>query len=106
MCAQACHASRNCGILASQSDPDLLRLYQGPKFLGTQIILVAKDQHALVRAYHDAQELGLITSLIVDEDHVLLPYFDGSPIITALGIGPCTRDQAKAITKGFKLAKI
>lgn len=105
MCAQACHASRNCGLLASRQDPELLRIYQGPKFLGTQIILTAKDQPALLRAYREAESLGLIASLIIDEGHIMPPLFDGSPIITALGIGPCTKDQVKRLTRGFRLAR-
>lgn len=33
------------------------------------------------------------------------PFFDGSPIVTALGIGPATREQIKKITKKFQLVK-
>jgi PTH2 family peptidyl-tRNA hydrolase len=105
MAAQACHAAKNCAILASQSDPTLLRIYQGPKFLGTQVILQARDDRALLRAQREAQKVGLVTSLVIDEGHVLMPLFDGSPIITALGIGPCTREQAAAITRRFELAR-
>lgn len=105
MAAQACHAAKNCCILASQSDPNLLRLYQGPKFLGTQVILEAKNSFSLLRAQREALEKCLISSLVIDEDHVLLPLFDGSPIITALGIGPCTKQQADCITKRFELAR-
>lgn len=105
MAAQACHASKNCAILASHHNPDLLRLYQGPAFLGTQVILKAKNQFALERAYREAKQADLITSLVIDEHHVLLPWFDGSPIMTALGIGPCTKEQAEFITKRFELIR-
>lgn len=105
MAAQACHCAKNVVILAGQSNPNLLRLYQGPKFLGTQVILRAKNKFALLRAQQEAESLDLITSLVVDEDHVLLPLFDGSPIITGLGIGPCTKEQAEAITKRFELVR-
>jgi peptidyl-tRNA hydrolase len=105
MAAQACHAAKNCAIIASQTNPHLLRLYQGPKFLGTQVILRAKNEFALRRALREALEAGLITSLIVDEDHVLPPFFDGSPITTALGIGPCTKAEADKITKRFELVR-
>jgi peptidyl-tRNA hydrolase len=105
MCAQACHAAKNCAILAHQTSPSLLRLYQGPKFLGTQVILKARNTHALMRAKHEAESAGLIHSLVIDEDHVLMPLFDGSPVITALGIGPCTKDQAHMITRRFELMR-
>ena len=103
--SQSCHAAKNCAILASQTNPNLLRLYQGPSFLGTQIILRAKNEFALQRAFREASEAGLITSLIIDEHHVMPPHFDGSPICTALGIGPCTKEEAEFITKRFELVK-
>jgi PTH2 family peptidyl-tRNA hydrolase len=80
-------------------------LYQGPKFLGTQIILQAKDENALLQAHKAAKEAGLISSLIIDEGHILLPHFTGQPIVTALGIGPCTKEEANSITKRFQLVK-
>lgn len=102
LASQACHAAKNCVLLASRRDPELLRVYQGPDFIGTQIILKAKNQGALERAYEAAQEAGLITSLITDKTHVIPgTAFDGNPIVTALGIGPCTQEQAHAITKRF-----
>ena len=105
MASQACHASKNCALLAAQKNPELIRLYQGPKGLGTQIILEAKNADALYNAHKLANEAGLITSLIIDEHHIMPPYFDGSPILTALGIGPCTKDQAHFITKKFSLLR-
>ncbi len=103
--SQACHAAKNCAILAAHTDPSLLCLYQGPDFLGTQIVLIAKGASDLLRAHEQAKNCGLITSLIIDRDHVLPPHFDGNPIITALGIGPCSKDQAHKITKRFALLK-
>jgi peptidyl-tRNA hydrolase len=95
LASQACHAAKNCSIIAAKNDPAILRLYQGPDFIGM----------ALMLAYEKAQQAGLITSLIIDKGHVMLPHFDGSPIVTALGIGPCTKEQANKITKRFELVK-
>ena len=102
LASQACHAAKNCVLMASRTDPELLRVYQGPDFIGTQIILKAKNEGALRRAHQLAEEAGLITSLIIDKNHVIpgTP-FDGQPIVTALGIGPCTLEQAQHITKRF-----
>lgn len=105
LASQACHAAKNCAIIAQKNDPRLLETYQGPDFIGTQIILKAKNQEAILKAYEAAKEAGLITSLIVDQHHVMLPHFTGDPIITALGIGPCTREQAHQITKRFEVVR-
>ncbi len=91
--------------MAQEIDSELVRIYQGPKFLGTQVILKAKNEFALNRALQEAKDAGLITSLIVDENHIMLPLFDGSPIVTAIGIGPCSYEQAKHITKRFELVR-
>jgi peptidyl-tRNA hydrolase len=103
LASQACHAAKNVAIIAQQSEPDLLRTYQGLDFIGTQIILKAKNEAAILKAYEAAKDAGIICSLIVDQHHVMLPHFDGNPIITALGIGPCTREQANHITKRFEM---
>jgi peptidyl-tRNA hydrolase len=102
LASQSAHAAKNCVLLASRRDPELLRVYQGPDFIGTQIILKAKNEGALQRAYREAEEAGLITSLIIDKNHIIPgTAFDGQPIVTALGIGPCTDEQARFITKRF-----
>lgn len=101
LAAQACHAAKNCALLAQRHDPELLKLYQGPDFIGTQIILKAKNEGALRRAYEEAKTVGLITSLITDKGNIYPGFSDGEPIVTALGIGPCTKEQAHAITKRF-----
>lgn len=105
LASQACHAAKNCAIIAQQSNPELLQAYQGLDFIGTQIILKAKNEEAILKAYDQAVEAGLICSLIVDEHHVMLPHFTGAPIITALGIGPCTKEQAHHITKRFEMVR-
>lgn len=106
MASQLCHASKNCLLLTERADPSLARLYQGPKFLGTQITLSARNEDDLREAYALALETGLTASLIIDEDHVIPgTLFDGNPIVTALGIGPCTKAQAKKLTKRFRMVQ-
>lgn len=103
MAAQACHAAKNCVIAASSHAPELLRLYQGPENIGTQIILKAKNEAAILRAYEEAQAAGLICSLIIDKGNIYPGFSEGEEIITGLGIGPCTREQAHPITKRFSM---
>jgi PTH2 family peptidyl-tRNA hydrolase len=70
--------------------------------MGTNVILKAKNEHAILRAYEEAQKAGLSAALIVDEHHIIPDTaFTGEPIITALGIGPATREQIQHITKRF-----
>lgn len=65
----------------------------------TKVCLKAKSLQQLLRAHDAAQKLGLPCALITDEHHVLPPHFDGSPIVTALGLGPARRCDAYAVTK-------
>lgn len=60
---------------------------------GTKIVLVAKHQTDLEWAYARAQRDGIPCSLITDSGHVLPPHFDGSPVMTAVGIGPVQKDE-------------
>ena len=71
--------------------------------LGTNVCLKAKNLNALQRAHYEATAVGLFCEFIVDEHHILPPYFDGNPIITALAIGPCYRRDVQHITKRFSL---
>lgn len=68
---------------------------------GSKVSMKVKNENKILLAYNKARELNLPCSIVVDRDHVFPPSFDGSPIITALGIGPCTKDEAKEITKKF-----
>ena len=72
---------------------------------GTKVVLEVADEVALHHAYIEAYRLGLPCALVVERDHIMLPTFDGSPIITALGIGPVLREMARPITKGLRLMR-
>lgn len=98
--AQSGHAYTN--TLLTAIEQDKLHGYESIGKIGTKICLVAKNLLQLEKAHDKAQEFGIPCSLITDEGHVMLPHFDGSPVITALGIGPTTKEQAKFLSK-FKL---
>jgi hypothetical protein len=53
--------------------------------------------------HDDLTRAGIHSSLIIDREHVEPPHFDGSPILTALGVGPLSRDQAKPFLSRFRL---
>lgn len=72
---------------------------------GTKVVLGAKNLAALHSIYDEARAAGLPCTLITDEGHVLLPHFDGSPIITAVGIGPVLRHEHQHITKRLAMVR-
>jgi len=101
LAAQAGHAYTDALMVAYDKEPELVANYRNEEKGGSKVTLKAKNQNQLLRAYNEALEAGLPCSIVVDREHVLPPHFDGSPIITAVGIGPCTQDQARHITKRF-----
>lgn len=70
---------------------------------GTKVVLFARDEYELLRAHEEVEALVIPNALIVDQGHVLLPFFDGSPVTTALGIGPARRAEVAHITNRFAL---
>lgn len=101
LASQAGHAFTNTIMLAQQTDNNLANEYETPYNIGTKVVLKSKNLNHILRAHEQAKEAGLSTTLIVDSGHVMPPYFDGEPIVTALGIGPARRDQIEHITKKF-----
>lgn len=100
--AQVGHAYTDSLKNAEETHPEAYQNYFDSNLGGSKVLLKAKNDDKLVAAYNKAIELGLPCSIIVDRHHVMPPHFDGSPIITALGIGPCLRSEAKEITKKFQ----
>ncbi len=72
-----------------------------PDSPGTKVCLKARNLDQLLRAEHAARAAGLSVFRVVDSG--CENFFGGHPIITALGIGPATSDQAQHITKKFQL---
>ena len=83
-----------------EDDPQLARDYFADG-MGTNVCLKSKNLRSIQRAYQEAISAGLPCVLITDSGHIMPPHFDGSPIVTALGIGPCLRDDVHHITKRF-----
>jgi peptidyl-tRNA hydrolase len=102
LAAQAGHAFGDSFAQAQILQPKVAQDYRNPARGGSKVVLRAKNQQQLIKAYAQALELGVPCALIVDQHHILPPHFTGQPVITALGLGPCTKDQARAITKKFQ----
>lgn len=99
--SQAGHAFVDTILLASQHLREQY-LSDGP---GTKVVLEAADEMSLRDAYRLARASGIPCSLVVDSGHIMLPHFDGQPIVTALGIGPCRREDVAHITDRFALMR-
>lgn len=72
---------------------------------GSKVTIQCKNLGQLERAERECIEAGIPHAKIIDAEHVLLPHFTGEPIVTALGIGPCTKAQCRHITKRFQSVK-
>jgi len=80
--------------------PDRLRYLDDG---GTKIVLVVPDGDALCAIMHRAKVARLPCAMVVEQDHVMPPHFDGTPIPTAVGIGPVSRRDALDIVRGLPL---
>lgn len=101
LAAQAGHAYTDALLDCFDKHPELVERYRCGDNAGSKATLKAKNEAALIRAFEECKSIGVPCALIVDENHILLPHFDGSPIVTALGIGPISRADAKPIVKRF-----
>jgi peptidyl-tRNA hydrolase len=102
LAAQAGHAFLDAYLSALDLRPTDARAYRDGSH-GTKIALRSESLDDLLRAHSLAQRAGLPTALVTDAGHVLPPHFDGSPIVTALGIGPGRRSEVRHITRRFAL---
>lgn len=70
---------------------------------GTKITLESANLDDLLVARSMADRAGIPSALITDSGHILPPSFDGSPVVTALGLGPTKRSEVRHITRHFAL---
>jgi peptidyl-tRNA hydrolase len=98
--SQAGHAFLDSFLTAS---PDDARAYLDDG--GTKIVLTVPGERELCDLFHKAKLAKLPCAIVIEEDHIMPPNFDGTPIVTAIGIGPLPRNQAKPITKGLRLLR-
>jgi peptidyl-tRNA hydrolase len=76
--------------------PGKIASQAGHAFLGAFLRCQDSD-----RAQAEAQIAGIPCSLITDSG--CPNFFNGQPIITALGLGPANENQIKHITRRFQL---
>lgn len=83
--------------------PDITKAYLAAG--GTKIVLSVASERALCDLYYQARMAKIPCAMVVESEHVMPPSFDGSPIITAVGIGPVERSAARPITGKLQLMR-
>lgn len=104
MAAQTGHAFLDTFDLCRKEYPDRAAEYHDGCH-GTKVVLGARDETQLRELYELVKSEGLPCSLIIDSGHVLPPHFDGSPIVTAVGIGPARREEIHRFTKRLQVVR-
>lgn len=99
LAAQAGHAFTDAVFAAIPMRPGTVARYRDEG--GSKCVIRGRNLLDLERAQAEAEAAGVPCALVVDSGHVLLPHFDGSPIVTALGVGPCTKAEARPFLKRF-----
>jgi peptidyl-tRNA hydrolase, PTH2 family len=104
MAAQTGHAFLDTYDECRNKDPSRAAEYHDGCH-GTKVVLGAKSLDQLMLIYEQAKAEGLPCTVITDSGHVMPPHFDGSPIVTAVGIGPVTRNESHHITKRLNVVR-
>jgi PTH2 family peptidyl-tRNA hydrolase len=101
LASQAGHAFL--GVYLQCADPSILATYHKdfPSSPGTKVCLGARTLDSLLRAEAAAREAGLTCFRVVDSG--CANFFDGLPVMTAVGIGPASRAQVQHVTRKFQL---
>lgn len=97
LAAQAGHAFLSAWRLSRASNPRMAESYA--ESAQTKLVLVAPDEAALRRAAERAAARGVAAVLITDAARTVL----AAPALTVLGLGPMSRTDFNALTRGFAL---
>src|SRR4051812_25528526 len=72
--------------------PDRAEQYRDGS-MGTKVVLGPRNEKEILRASEQEKFAGIPCPLTFDSEHFRPPLFNGQPIITALGMGPATRNE-------------
>jgi peptidyl-tRNA hydrolase len=100
--AQAGHAYTASLFECIDQNSDHARRYRQGHNGGSKVTLFCRNEREIRELEVRCKAAGVPHALFTDEGHVLLPHFDGSPVVTALGIGPLRRADAKPLVKKFR----
>ena len=99
--AQAGHAYLDAYLQALELKPEIAELYKSEHH-GIKVCLAVSSLDDLLKAELKSKLIGLPHALITDLGYT---QFEGQSTITALGIGPATKDEIKRIVGSFPLFK-
>jgi peptidyl-tRNA hydrolase len=97
--SQAGHAFLDAFLLSQQSAPYRCDAYRAHRH-GTKVVLTAGYEH-LRHLLRKAKLLGLPVVPVIDEG--CPNFFGGEPVLTAIGLGPLTRQEASRLLGGLPL---
>ena len=103
--AQAVHAARLSLLRHLQNHPDQAVEFHDRNSIGSFVVLDATTLTDIERLATLATLHELPWAMFVDSEHVLLPHFDGSPITTALAIGPAQQSRIKPLVRKYRCLK-
>ena len=100
--AQSGHAYTDTLLHALQHDDPRASAYAALR-PGTKVCLSGGSHAEMLRLLDRLSATPLPHVRIVDSGHVELPDFDGSPVLTAIGVGPIRRAEAPPFLKRLPL---
>lgn len=98
--SQASHAALG-SFLHSSADTQREYHKDFPASPGTKVCLNCPTLEHLLQAEEQAKQAGIPYYKVIDSG--CKNFFNGNPIVTALGLGPATKSQIQHITSKFKL---
>jgi peptidyl-tRNA hydrolase len=118
--SQAVHAGRLSLLRYLREHPARADEFIGLNSCGSVGVLVAKNLGKLEATKARADAAGVPSCLFADSEHIPVtwhddgtgrlvsrenPNFDGSPTVTALSLGPATRETMRPFTKQFQCVR-
>jgi peptidyl-tRNA hydrolase len=120
LASQAVHAGRLSLLRYLREHPTRADEFIDLNSCGSVVVLVAKNLGKLEGARAKAEAASVPTCLFADSEHIPVtwhddgsgrlvsrenPNFDGSPTVTALSVGPATRESMRPFTKQFQCVR-
>lgn len=72
---------------------------------GTKICLDGGSLRTFQQIIARLQAENIPHALITDRDHIELPHFDGSPVVTAIGLGPFRKSEVPRFLRKLPMWK-
>ena len=101
LAAMASHLSAHSLIDFFTRYPEQISEFKTLGTSGSRVILKAKNERHILKAYQEALDAGHPCALFHDSMHICPPDFTGEPILVGVGIGPAPKNEISPITRKF-----